>query len=45
MQVFQTAGDPPRRGKTILPKRGWMIKRSWALRNKEIEKRRSKEVL
>ncbi len=33
MQVFHTAGEPPRRGRIIFPIRGSTIKRRPALRN------------
>jgi hypothetical protein len=36
--VFQTAGAPPNRGKTILANIGWIKKSKKALRNKAIEK-------
>jgi hypothetical protein len=42
MHVFQTAGDPPRRGRTILPIIGWMRNSRLALRKSVTAKSRGK---
>jgi hypothetical protein len=42
MQVFQTAGVPPRRGSIILATIGWTKKRRVALVNKVMAKRNGK---
>jgi hypothetical protein len=45
MQVFHTAGVPPRRGKTIFPIIGWTRKRRAALKNNVAEKKSCKNEL
>jgi hypothetical protein len=44
MHVFQTAGDPPSRGRTILPIIGWTRNRRLALKKSVTAKRKGKGI-